>query len=233
MFFAVISLLLILSLLSSCIGEAQAPESMQAETHAPDALSSSRGIPTTISGTDIASFEIVCSSTLPAATTAASELQKYIMEAPGCRLHISPAASGEHSIFIDAGDDENAEGFSVKTSENDLTISGDGPRGALYGVYDFLEKYMGWRFLASDTDYLIPKEKLEIADIDYSEAPGFAFRDPYWSPYFDGAISAKRKINSSLDHGLTVVLGGSVGFTGGMCHRSRGFTAAPRMNLPA
>lgn len=174
----------------------------------------------TIGGTDISRFTVVCQSDAPAAVFAVSELRRYIEMETGAALEVSDTLSGEHRIIVECGGDEDGEGFSVRTSGGDLIIRGDGPRGALYGVYDFLERCAGWRFLASDTDYLLPAEKIELAGLDYSESPAIYFRDVFWKPYFDAGISAKRRINAN-DKGLrdlTPELGGGIGFTGDFVH---------------
>lgn len=216
---AVLAVVLAASVSTSCGKKLETAETAQTESQTSDTSESSAYIPMTILGTDISKFEIVCASELPAAATAASELQKYIRETTGSELAISRTASGEHSVILEAGEDENAENYSVKTSDGNLIISGGGPRGILYGVYDFLEKYMGWRFFASDTDYLTPAQKLEIEDVDYSESPALIYREALWTDYLDEAISVKRRINLvDCTRNPGVELGGALSFTGGACH---------------
>lgn len=60
---------------------------------------------------------------------------------------------GVHIDWSRLGD----EGFVIKTIENKLIIAGGELRGTIYGVYTFLEDYLGCRWLSSEVSF-IPKK---------------------------------------------------------------------------
>ncbi|MCA9434987.1 MAG: hypothetical protein KC978_04335, partial [Candidatus Omnitrophica bacterium] len=71
------------------------------------------------------------------------------------------------------------EGLRIQVSEDLIQIQGGKPRGVLYGVYEFFERYVGVRFLTYDHTH-IPENAAE-ADIptgDFSYVPPFSFRWP-------------------------------------------------------
>jgi len=50
------------------------------------------------------------------------------------------------------------DGYAIRTHKNIVVIAGGTGKGALYGVYEFLEKYVGFRCYTPD-DFFIPKKK--------------------------------------------------------------------------
>ena len=74
--------------------------------------------------------------------------------------------------------DVGREGFVIKTLGRDLIIVGGGEYGTLYGVYTFLEKYLGVRwFLPGPLGEVVPKlEEVKVGEIDDREEPDFAMR---------------------------------------------------------
>ena len=46
----------------------------------------------------------------------------------------------------------------------DLTITGGTRRGVLYGVYEFLEAYVGWRFVLDGVEYLYEAKSIDIPE---------------------------------------------------------------------
>ncbi|MDD6095644.1 MAG: DUF4838 domain-containing protein [Clostridia bacterium] len=163
---------------------------------------------------------------------AASELKKYLAKISGAYLpefqenrHVE-----EKEIVIgytnrggytekevkELGD----EGFIIRNKGERIFILGSGVRGALYGVYTFLEKFCGVRFYLNDFEKVPETETLSIGPFeDDREVPVFFYRNPYWYPVSDPAISAKLKINGC--HGrrrFPDYLGGDVNYEGGFEH---------------
>lgn len=69
-----------------------------------------------------------------------------------------------------------AEESLIVVKDQSLCLSGGSPRGTLYAVYDFLEKFCGVRYLAFDTQLTPVKNKLELADMSIKRTPAFKFR---------------------------------------------------------
>lgn len=121
---------------------------------------------------------------------AAQELQQYILRMSGVRL---PVVGGAHAevpdslqrqhIFVGwnescgrprpAGDDES---FTYCTVGSDLHIFGGSERGTMYGVFTFLERELGVRWLTSSCTTVPQRERYGLPLLDYSERPAFRHR---------------------------------------------------------
>lgn len=99
------------------------------------------------------------------------------------------------------------EGFDIRFEGDDLIISGGEVRGCLYGVYDFLEDAIGYRFLTSDFTYLYEADAIDVpADYVNTHVPVLAYRYVYDSScrytykrgsfVTDGLFAARRKHNN-------------------------------------
>ncbi len=133
--------------------------------------------------------------------TAAGELQKYIQLATGATLPSEyvvglntmtddeikaacgnaivllsdPTAKSGSSVMGEYGE-LGTESYKLTVSDGIMRILGGNQRGCVYGVYDFLEKYVGWRFLGDDVEYLYDAEEIVINDVDDSHTPSFSYR---------------------------------------------------------
>lgn len=166
----------------------------------------------------------------PSEQYAAEELQKYFLKSTGAELKIATddTAVSEKEIavgFTNRAAEDTAlaeelgdEGYVLKTDGNKLLILGSGVRGALYGVYTFLEKYLGCRFYTFNFEKIPTHETLEIPEMNIKDIPAFEYRDVYWFSVDGEDIKAKLKINGSLENNLTARVGGGVFYTGGFCH---------------
>jgi|WetSurMetagenome_2_1015567.scaffolds.fasta_scaffold00667_11 hypothetical protein len=69
------------------------------------------------------------------------------------------------------------DGLYIKTTGKKLLIAGGTEKGTLYGVYTFLDKYLGCRKYSSAVTY-VPKQKTIILhSINDMEVPSFTYRD--------------------------------------------------------
>ena len=109
------------------------------------------------------------------------------------------------------------DGFEIRTKEGGIFITGKTGRGTLYGVYSFLEKYAGIKFISYDYTYIPPSDKIEIPeDIEIREIPPFEYRDIYYREIIGNPdFSARRKCNGfhgnlSEKHGGKFIYAGFV-----------------------
>lgn len=112
------------------------------------------------------------------------------------------------------------DGFTLKTSGKHICIIGSNVRGTLYGVYELLEKYGGCRWYSSWHSKIPKLDKWEIPELDDTQIPAFALREPFWFDMFNGDFAARNKVNGNRMH-LTEKHGGhSYRFGGGLgsCH---------------
>jgi hypothetical protein len=118
---------------------------------------------------------------------AAEEFQDFFAQAGGVKLPIVHEINRTNRhVFIGPGTFMQASpvGFSVEKSgpeelrivarDNNIAIAGGRPRGTLYGVYKFLEDYLGIRFLTPDHTHVPPLgDRLIIGPVDVSYNPPF------------------------------------------------------------
>ena len=126
---------------------------------------------------------------MPATTEkAAKVLQKYIALLTDVTLPIiydiysvhtekEIAVGGVHREYDSTLNTQyQEEEYEIKTSDGNLIING-GVRGILYGVYTFLEEYLGLRFLTATCERVLYQETIDIANIDKRFNPPFEYRD--------------------------------------------------------
>ncbi len=155
----------------------------------------------TIAGNPIRNYKIVYGSNQEAAV----ELQKYLSRATGVTLPLIHDCQ-KHDFEIRVGktnrtcarlqyDGLEKEGFIIKVAGGNLIIRGNTPIGDMNAVYEFLDRYIGWRFLHKDVDYL--KE----GDVDLPEGLRYKFNPPYeyrqldWVCTHDDEWRRKNQIN--------------------------------------
>ena len=79
-------------------------------------------------------------------------------------------------------------------------IAGKTPRGTVYGVYYFLEKYIGFKCFTKDTEIFETIETLIVEDLDIFENPAFEYREVYFRSAFDTDFCVKNRLNSNMAH---------------------------------
>ncbi len=141
---------------------------------------------------------------------AAAELQKYIYESTGvCVPYFSdrcPRRGPEIAVGMTPRDypgvDVTAlgeEGFVIRTdADGNLFIQGGSPRGTLYGVYRFLERFLGFRCFRRDIETVDRRDELILPETDIVEKPAFEYREAYFRFAFDGEFCAKNRLNSNM-----------------------------------
>lgn len=122
--------------------------------------------------------------------TAALELQTYIEKICGAKLEtvnesqlpagVPAIALGETSISENNGFDYSAiseDGFLLDTEGEHFIIRGEDDRGTLFGVYTFLEEYLGVRWFTPTLERVPENEDVVIdKDLHRVVEPSFAVR---------------------------------------------------------
>ena len=133
-------------------------------------------------GVDLAALDgwdiVIAKDAIPSELYAAEEFQTHVEGATGHRLPMvnSHAADRpDRHIFIGPGPALKAspvaielgkfgpEDLSIVIRDGNIAIAGGRPRGTLYGVYTFLEDYLGVRFLTHDQTHIPGVGKRTIA----------------------------------------------------------------------
>ena len=158
---------------------------------------------------------------------AASELQSYVKKISGVELPIVTDAEAEKEYEILVGYTNRsaegqfdtkklgAEGFVIETVGKKLFIAGSGVRGALYGVYTFLEDYLGCRFYASDYEKIPVRDVLGVQPIERDEQiPVFEYRDIDFVTSRQNNFQPKLKLNGVYNNS-PAEYGGKIEYIGG------------------
>lgn len=166
----------------------------------------------------------------PSQVYAAEELQRFVRAMTGVELLIAtddgplpPKAillgATRHTAGVLGGSPDASalgdDGFHLRTAGEYLCIIAGPVRGALYGVYELLERYWGCRWYASFHSVIPLHTSLSLPDIDDVQAPAFAMREPYWWEMRDGDYAARSRANGTGMQ-LEERHGGKIRFGGGL-----------------
>ncbi len=105
------------------------------------------------------------------------------------------------------------DGIVIRLRGEDLVLSGQGPRGTLYAVYEFLEAAVGcrwWTATAHDTPH---RPDLVVDDLDLVFTPTLGYRESFWFDAFDGDWAVRNKCNGN-GHRLDAARGGKISYAG-------------------
>lgn len=134
--------------------------------------------------------------------TAVDEMQKYIEKSCGAKPDYVSDIASENRKEIILGTTDNADvtddGFMIISDGEDLYIRGGSERGTLYGVYTFLEEYLGVRWFTPTLE-VVPKNENIIIDTNINRTvnPSFSIRRNSCQGTSD-EYRAKMKINVSF-----------------------------------
>lgn len=127
---------------------------------------------------------------------AAMILQEYLQKIGNVRLPIQNNANSPYIILIGKGKfvqhlipnvptkNLDSDGFTIKTIGTQIIIAGGSHKGPLYGVYTFLEKYLGCRMYSSKVMSIPHQSSITIPSIHLTEIPKLIFRDVFYRPAF-------------------------------------------------
>ncbi|MDD4268046.1 MAG: DUF4838 domain-containing protein [Pirellulales bacterium] len=164
-------------------------------------------------GVDLANLEgwdiVVDDEAIPSERHAAEELRDHLALATGRTLPIvNSAGRADRHFFVGPGEEAGKRGLAAeKLGPEDLrivvgggkiAIVGGRPRGTLYGVYTFLEDYLGVRFLTADHTY-VPKLAAErvIGPVDRTYRPPLEMRWAYYGEVNrNPAFAARLRVNT-------------------------------------
>ena len=160
----------------------------------------------------ITNYKIVLSSNAKEIDEqAANELQKYLKEISGAVLPVvktSTMKSDSVIILCSAGSADDfvkgkelelleEDGFTIKTDRVNLIIAGGSEKGVLYGVYTFLEDYLGCRKYSSKVTYTPKSENIVIKAIDDRQVPRFKFRQIHYIDAYNPEYMAWHKLDDA------------------------------------
>lgn len=184
--------------IGAATAEAQAPSTSPPAAAADSTLNAT---PLTIVHAGRSDYCIVCArDSAPATLLAATELQAFIERATGARLRILAAAEpGRPALELRPDESLPRDSFRLQVAGANLIISGHDTAGnperidyerpvscgTLYGVYEFLERYLGVRFYWPDElGTIVPRrDTLTVpGELDVRQEPRFALRQLWHGP---------------------------------------------------
>ena len=149
---------------------------------------------------------------------AGETLSRYLEEITGKEFPVNENGDGmKFSLSYDSAIPDN--GYIIETSEEEVSIKGNGTRGVIHGVYAFLEKYCDCNWFTS-TLYSIPKnESLVIPAGEKTEyKPFFEYTDTDWVSPRDVEYSLANGLNGNPYRKIPDELGGTVEYISNFCH---------------
>jgi hypothetical protein len=159
-----------------------------------------------------AKFAVYPAENDPMVLYAARELAGYLQQITGAEFPFAQGKpfselSGEPLIIVGRNSEVDREfpakdsepirddGFAIRTQGKRILISGNIPRGTLYGVYSFLDQLCGVRWYAPDYTYVPHQAKLELAETNLVSSPRFAYREMFQARADDEAFRARNRLN--------------------------------------
>ncbi|MBI5091614.1 MAG: DUF4838 domain-containing protein [Candidatus Hydrogenedentes bacterium] len=138
---------------------------------------------------------VVAPDAIPSEKYAAEEFQALFKQCTGADLKIANATPRKRAILIGLGAQGKTkaitadsiaklgdEGLSIVVERNVIRIAGGQPRGTLYGVYEFFERYFGVRFLTHDHTYIAPDAGSRTIPLEtHTYTPPLSFRYSFYT----------------------------------------------------
>ena len=128
---------------------------------------------------------------------AAGVLQDYIHRISGARVRIKSDKKKPKNGEILVGnvnrpeikditlDKLEKDGFLLRNTGSKLMIGGGTEKGVLYGVYTFLEKYLGCRKYSSESAFVPKQKSIVLNPFEDRQVPVFTFREVYYRDAYD------------------------------------------------
>lgn len=155
---------------------------------------------------DMLTVIVLAASAGKTETYAVEELSAYISKMSGKPVVISDRLH-EEKVNIVVGksaceaagflpdNDLTDDGFMIVSRENLIFITGTHPRGTLFGVYEFLEEYLGCRFFSPEVEVVPTRNEMVIEPVSLKRIPMIEYRSTSVYQLRDPVYAAKRKIN--------------------------------------
>ena len=147
-------------------------------------------------------YNVLILSNKPELRFAAKELISYLHLKSGVKYeekHLNKKILSKNYFILGLTDREleKKEGFVIQKTGNSILILGKSPVAVIYGVYDFLEKYAGIKFLSKDFTTTTKTKKLQKK---YIQNPSFIYREIFIGEGDDPDFSLKLKDNGRYGH---------------------------------
>ena len=129
---------------------------------------------------------------------AAKDLARCLSEVCGEKYGVQTEGKAVKGDIVLSTDPKlKTQEWKFKTEKGILTISGSGSPGIVYGVFTFLEKYVGCFWPAPDTEILPKQPGWKLPEVDETGRPAFLRREMYvGTDYMDSTWRQRNKENN-------------------------------------
>ena len=152
----------------------------------------------------------------PVVKFAAKQLSSYLGKISGAPFILTTDENagdklivvGKNNPFTSAHSSEmpfdsiKADGFWIKNIGDTIYITGSIDRGTLYGVYHFLDMYLGVKWLSPDFEVIPTKKKIVLSTLNDLENPRFIYREIFNADTDDPYYRQRNRLNGSRFHRL-------------------------------
>lgn len=168
---------------------------------------------------------VLDSAAIPAERHAAKEFQRYVEKSTGVRLPIVAEPKAGQTIFIGTGSqlarfapdlasEELAnEEFILEPRAGNLIVLGGRTRGTLYGVYGYLEDFVGCRWFTHDVEKVPQRKTLPMPSARIRERPALEYREPFFREAANKLWAARNRVNG-INFDLDDSVGDKIRMTG-------------------
>ncbi len=130
--------------------------------------------------------------------------------------------NARHRIFVGTTPEASslADGsYTITSTSDEIIISGSGNKGAINGIYRFLEEFCGCHWYESEVIVVPENENLTVPEgIDIEYTPFFEYTETDTMSSRDPEFSLANGLTGGIYKKLTPEQGGTVGYIGGSSH---------------
>ena len=140
---------------------------------------------------EIATLKVVADTTDSCVAYAAGEFDKY--------MTLMGFVINSDGIAVNLVYDESLgeDSYRIDVAEDSITVSGGTGRGIIYGVYGFLDKYAGVRFLTPTVEYCT-RDNIQLeAGTSYTYTPVFQLRQVDW---YSARLSSEWMVKNGINY---------------------------------
>lgn len=154
---------------------------------------------------------------------AADRLKYYLDEITDRDIEIvTEDKNARHRIFVGTTPEASslADGsYTITSTSDEIIISGSGNKGAINGIYRFLEEFCGCHWYESEVIVVPENENLTVPEgIDIEYTPFFEYTETDTMSSRDPEFSLANGLTGGIYKKLTPEQGGTVGYIGGSSH---------------
>ena len=171
-----------------------------------------------LNGISINNYLIKTNSFFETANVAVNQLEKHLNLTT---RYVTPS-NIEGYIILDV-DRENKyglgyDGVAIELAGNCLKLIGNTERAVVYAVYEFLERYLHWRFFTKDVEKRICEQDVKLTDFIYTHTPRFERRyiESYGNSLENPEMLLKHRLNQLYTKRIPKEYGGSINSAGGI-----------------